>query len=66
MKLKWLNVLKVVGVAAGGALVADPTVQQAVTGVVPPPWNVLVGMGFGIGALLIKPPKSEKSEPATK
>lgn len=65
MKSKWMNVLKIVGVAAGGALVADPNVQQAVVTIVPPPWNVLVGMGFGIGALLIKPPQ-KVAPPETK
>jgi hypothetical protein len=62
MKKKWMNVLKIIGVAAGGAMVADPSVQQIVQSVVPPPWNVLVGVGFGIGALLVKPPS--KAEPA--
>ena len=63
MKAKWFNVLKVVGVVAGGALVTDPTIQQAVQSVVPPPFNLLVGMGFGIAALYIKPPKKDETLP---
>ena len=61
MKSKIFKVLKVVGVAAGGALVVDPTVQQTVQSVLPPPYNLLVGVGFGVAALFVKPPKDPKA-----
>lgn len=63
MKKKLLNVLKVVGVAAGGALVVDPNVQTAVQSVLPPPYNLLAGTAFGVAALFIKSPAEKKAAP---
>jgi hypothetical protein len=57
MKHKIFNVLKIVGVAAGGALIYDPGVQASVQSIVPAPYNVFVGVGFGLAALWLKPPK---------
>lgn len=56
MKSKLFKILKVVGVAAGGALVVDPNVQTAVQSVLPPPYNLLAGTAFGVAALFIKSP----------
>lgn len=64
MKKKLFGVLKVVGVAAGGALVVDPNVQVAVQQVLPAPWNVLAGTAFGLAALFIKPPAKAEKPPA--
>jgi hypothetical protein len=66
MKRKIFNVLKVVGVAAGGALIYDPGVQASIQSIVPQPYNVFVGVGFGLAALMLKPPKAESKpgEPA--
>lgn len=64
MKSKLLNILKVVGVAAGGALVVDPNVQTAVQSVLPPPYNLLAGTAFGVAALFIKSP-AQKAEPTS-
>lgn len=65
MKSKIFNILKVVGVAAGGALVVDPNVQTAVQSVLPPPYNMLAGTAFGIAALFIKSPAQKQKEAAS-
>lgn len=59
MKKNILNILKIAGVAAGGALIYDPSVQASVQAIVPAPYNVFVGVGFGLAALWLKPPKNE-------
>lgn len=59
MKKKIFGVLKIAGVAAGGALVVDPNVQAAVQQILPQPWNLLAGTAFGLAALFLKPPKAE-------
>lgn len=64
MKSKLFKILKVVGVAAGGALVVDPNVQTAVQSVLPPPYNLLAGTAFGVAALFIKSPV-QKAEPTS-
>lgn len=60
MKTKLFSVLKIAGAAAGGALIADPNLQQSVAAIVPPKYAAYVGAAFGLAALFLKPPKAEK------
>ena len=60
MKTKLFSVLKIAGAAAGGALLADPSVQQSVAAVVPPKYAALVGAAFGLAALFLRPPNTAK------
>jgi hypothetical protein len=57
------NLFKIIGVTIGGALVANTDVQQAVQQAVPGQWGMLVGVGFGIASLFLKPPKSVPQQP---
>jgi hypothetical protein len=61
MKRNLGNLFKIIGVAVGGALVTNTDVQSAVQQMVPGQWGMLVGVGFGIASLWLKPP--QKQEP---
>ena len=63
MKLNWKSVLKIAAVTAAGAIVGSPDLQAAIVTAVPPPWNILVGMGFGFGALLLRSPATPAVTP---
>ena len=61
--MNWKSPLKIILVAAAGALVASPELQALISAAVPPGWASVVGALFGVIALLLRSPATPAVEP---